>query len=196
MKFLVLLALFAVALAQTTVPGCHPVCSWNCDNPQCPAVCHPICERPKCEMKCNELANAKCTTQCGVPQCEVRCPKDMCEGQTCPKCEIVCRPAECRSVCIPPDPVCTPMCEEAKCEWKCSRPVTCPRPKCELVCQASACQETPPTCCACTNNQAAQLAVAAANTAPVPKTATTPSFLEVMDEARFGNENTQCCPCK
>jgi len=161
MSKLLFLALFSlVAIASATEldverPDCHPQCRWQCDDPVCPAKCHPVCERPKCQIQCEETACAKCTVHCDKPQCNVRCPKDMCEKNDCPKCETVCAPANCRTSCIAPEPVCTPMCEETKCDWKCKKPTTCPKPKCELQCDKPACEAKKPapparrTCCSC-----------------------------------------------
>jgi len=106
---------------------CHPECRWQCDDPVCPAKCHPVCERPKCQIQCEETACARCKVHCDKPKCNVRCPKDMCEKKDCPKCETVCSPANCRTSCVAPEPVCTPMCEETKCDWKCKKRRTCAR---------------------------------------------------------------------
>jgi len=202
-------ALFAFASAQDvqpTVPApadCHPTCRWSCDDPICPAQCHPVCERPKCQVHCEETPCAQCKVQCDKPQCNVRCPKDLCEKADCPKCETVCAPAVCRTSCVAPNAVCTPMCEETKCDWKCKKPTLCPRPKCELVCEQSSCPSVPraplnttmPGCCAC-NQVNLQAALLQAGEVSHPNVA--PTFLELTHEVKFQAQNGQqaCCPCQ
>jgi len=210
---LALVALFASAVvAESTfleaAAECHPQCRWQCDDPVCPAKCHPVCERPKCQIQCEETACAKCTVHCDKPQCNVRCPKDMCEKNDCPKCETVCSPANCRTSCIAPEPVCTPMCEETKCDWKCKKPTTCPKPKCELQCDKPACEAKPPapapkpkrTCCACNNakNVGASMieanAHAEANGVNIDNAMT---FLETVShlKAQADSGAEGCCVC-
>jgi hypothetical protein len=196
---LALIAAFAFVAATEVEGDCHPECRWQCDDPVCPAQCHPICERPKCQVHCEETPCAACKIHCDKPQCNVRCPKDMCEKTDCPKCETVCAPAKCRTACTAPNAVCTPMCEETKCEWKCKKPTLCPRPKCELVCEKPACAAQKPakqnvtrTCCQCTqqNVQASLLqAGEAAGEAP--------SFLELVHTFKFQEQQGQspCCAC-
>jgi len=194
---LALVALFATINAQAAT-DCHPQCRWQCDDPVCPAQCHPICERPKCQVHCEETPCAACKIHCDKPQCNVRCPKDMCEKQDCPKCETVCAPAKCRTACTAPNAVCTPMCEDTKCEWKCKKPTLCPRPKCELVCEKPACAHQKPnktvtrTCCSCTqtNVQATLLQVGEAE-------GEQPSFLELVHSFKFQEQQGQepCCAC-
>lgn len=82
---------------------------------------------------------AKCIVKCEEPQCSIRCPKDMCLKENCPKCEIVCSPADCHTTCVAPTAECAPMCEEPECNWSCAKPTVCPRPKCELMCEKPAC---------------------------------------------------------
>jgi len=204
-------ALFAVAASQDVQPSplvpasaatdCHPTCRWSCDDPICPAQCHPVCERPKCQVHCEETPCAQCKVQCDKPHCNVRSPKALCEKADCPACDTVCAPAVCRTSCVAPNAVCTPMCEETKCDWKCKKPTLCPRPKCELVCEQSSCPSTPRTqnitlgCCAChAFNLQAALVQAGEVTHP---TGVAPSFLELTHEIKFQQQNgqTPCCPC-
>jgi len=182
-----------------TEAECHPECRWQCDDPVCPAQCHPVCERPKCQMQCEETPCAQCTVHCEKPACNVRCPKDMCEKAACPKCETVCAPAECRTTCVPPEPVCTPMCEETRCDWKCRKPTLCPKPKCELVCEKAAClAHSHKKCCSC--NEANLAASVQAANAAVPHALVeteTPTFMEVMHTVKFHEKQgrPQCCLC-
>jgi len=194
---------------------CHPECRWQCDDPVCPAKCHPVCERPKCQIQCEETACARCKVHCDKPKCNVRCPKDMCEKHDCPKCETVCSPANCRTSCIAPEPVCTPMCEETKCDWKCKKPNLCPRPKCELVCDKPACEAKKPPkpkkrrCCNCdaanvaasiekANAKLVETAAKTTAAATTPDSKAMPTFMEVFHTIKFNEKATgvdSCCAC-
>ena len=46
-----------------------------------------------------------------------------------------------------PKPECEAVCEDARCDWKCSKP-ECPKPKCELVCENPNCKPKV-ACCLC-----------------------------------------------
>lgn len=46
-----------------------------------------------------------------------------------------------------PKPECEAVCEEPRCDWKCSKP-ECPKPKCELVCENPNCKPKV-ACCGC-----------------------------------------------
>jgi hypothetical protein len=193
---------------------CHPQCRWQCDDPSCPAQCHPVCERPKCQVHCEETPCAACKIHCDKPQCNIRCPKDVCESEDCPKCETVCAPAKCRTACTAPNAVCTPMCEETKCDWKCKKPTLCPRPKCELVCEKPACaaperpqhphlhalhaflnSTRPFGCCPC---NAANVQASMIQAGESTEGAETMSFLEVMHTIKHRSQEQgeqQCCAC-
>jgi len=186
---------------ESEAAPCHPQCRWQCDDPSCPAQCHPVCERPKCQVHCEETPCAACKIHCDKPQCNVRCPKDLCESNDCPKCETVCAPAKCRTACTAPNAVCTPMCEETKCDWKCKKPTLCPRPKCELVCEKPACAYQKPAklnitsspCCQCNaaNVKASLIQAGEAEGEAL-------SFLEAMSHMKHVAQETgeaQCCPC-
>jgi len=155
---------------------CHPQCKWQCDDPSCPAVCHPICERPKCEMRCEETTCAKCTVHCEKPVCTIRCPKDQCEKEGCPKCESVCKPAQCHTSCAAPEPKCSPVCEELSCNNKCARPTNCAKPKCELQCEKAACEEPAAAC------------------NPAITTCSVVSLSSALSSSA-GAPNGPCCPC-
>jgi len=205
----VLLATSVLAMeVESEAAPCHPQCRWQCDDPSCPAQCHPVCERPKCQVHCEETPCAACKIHCDKPQCNVRCPKDLCESTDCPKCETVCAPAKCRTACTAPNAVCTPMCEETKCDWKCKKPTLCPRPKCELVCEKPACaakkrhhgrrhhgRNGTRGCCACNhrNIKASMIQAGETVTGEEPM-----SFLEVMHTFKHAEAITgekQCCGC-
>jgi hypothetical protein len=215
MKQVLLVAALAmlatVVLAESSFleveKDCHPQCRWQCDDPVCPAKCHPVCERPKCQIQCEETACAKCKVHCDKPQCNVRCPKDMCEKKDCPKCETVCSPANCRTSCVAPEPVCTPMCEETKCDWKCKKPTTCPKPKCELQCDKPACAAKPPaprrvkrTCCSCSAKNVKHSMLQASERLGeryAEVSHALPSFIEVMHAMKhMSNMGAEgCCEC-
>jgi len=198
------LALIALTSADT-LEGCKPECRWQCSDPTCPAQCHPVCERPRCQMQCEETPCAKCTVHCEKPQCTVRCPADMCEKDNCPQCETVCSPAVCHTTCVAPDPVCTPMCEETKCDWKCKKPINCERPKCELQCEKPKCatkdedlgSRSSSGCCNC-NEQTLGAAMRLANAnSKSHNWGEQPSMLEILAESKFqANKGEEaCCPC-
>jgi len=194
---------FMAAVAEAE-GDCHPECRWQCDDPVCPAVCHPVCERPKCQIHCEETECAKCKIHCDKPQCNVRCPKDLCEKKDCPKCETVCSPANCRTQCEAPNAVCTPMCEDTKCDWKCKKPTLCPRPKCELVCEKPACAYVKPapvnhtrSCCHCSAANVKASMIQAHETTTIHEDVT-PTFLEVMHTMKHTAQETgapSCCAC-
>ncbi|MCQ2821136.1 MAG: hypothetical protein MJ252_28075 [archaeon] len=170
-KLLIILVLFSVSYSLKV--GCHPQCSWKCDDPHCPAICDPVCEPPKCHTSCAEPKNAICDIKCEKPECEIKCPDKGCEGIDCPKCVTVCKQPHCVTHCQAPKPECEPVCEEPKCDWKCHKP-QCPKPKCELVCENPNC--TPQVeCCPC-----------GPGAIPVPNPL--PFFKET-------ETNKECCQC-
>jgi hypothetical protein len=103
------------------------------------------------------------------------------------------------------------MCEATKCDWKCKKPVTCPKPKCELVCERPKCaakkraagpsfieMENKATCCPCSvqSNVAAAMQQASKNSDIEEEMM--PSFMEVVHSMKFKeaqNPESQCCPC-
>ncbi len=127
--------IFLLLFVITITSACHPECHYQCDDPVCFAICEPVCEDPVCQYQCEN--NATCT---GTPHCSVRCPEDMCESDQCPACETVCSPAAIGTDCF--ENVCSPLCEETTCSWKCRLPSNCPQPICELACDAPACEYT------------------------------------------------------
>jgi hypothetical protein len=198
---LMALSSLALVFATDASADCHPTCRWQCDDPICPAQCHPVCERPKCQVHCEETPCAQCKVHCDKPQCNVRCPKDLCEKNDCPKCETVCAPAQCRTSCVAPNAVCTPMCEETKCDWKCKKPTLCPRPKCELVCETPKCAAKPPAVAAAANATALcpcnQANLKASLIQAGEAKGVAPSFLELMNEVKFQEQQGQAplCAC-
>ena len=62
----------------------------------------------------------------------------------------VCKQPHCVTHCQAPKPECEPVCEEPKCDWKCTKPA-CPKPKCELVCENPSCVPKV-DCCSCGSN--------------------------------------------
>ena len=118
----------------------------------------------------------------------------------CPKCESVCKPAQCHTTCVAPQPKCAPVCEALDCNNKCVKPTNCAKPKCELQCEKPACALPDPTlqCCPCSTQANAQLATALAGTCTATVTVGCPSFVETMHtlwhKAQNGVEE-QCCPC-
>jgi len=131
----------------------------------------------------------------------------MCEAKDCPKCETVCSPANCRTSCIAPEPVCTPMCEQTKCDWKCKKPTTCPRPKCELQCDKPACEAKKPEflrherregCCRCSHKNIRHSLVEAGSKGFDESAGhVLPSFMEVYHTIKFHEKNGAegCCAC-
>lgn len=120
--------IFLLLITLSSAAGCHPLCSWLCDDPTCPAVCQPICSQPACQFN----------QTCGYsPVCSVRCPADQCESDSCPACETICAD--------PPSLDCGVIeCEITTCSWQCRKPLHCPYPRCELQCEHPACEYVPP----------------------------------------------------
>lgn len=111
--------------------GCHPVCSWICDNPICDAIVEPVCELPNCTVICQGEQNP---SNCLQRSCHIECPEDSCSLDSCPMCETICMSPIC-----PESYNCVAMCEPTSCSWSVHKPRVCPRPQCELVCEQPAC---------------------------------------------------------
>jgi len=127
-------------LVETIRADCHPVCSYECNNPQCFADCSPVCKPPLCQA-CNNVSGSLvgCTTvAAGV--CSISCPEDQCENDGCPACETQCDSSRaCRWLGYAQ---CVLQCAETQCAWQCERPNNCPTPFCELYCDPPACQNS------------------------------------------------------
>ncbi len=119
---------FAVIGVQSQ--GCHPLCSWQCDNPVCRAVCRPVCQRPVCQFCFNSTLPPVCYPLSG---CSIQCPQDQCESDSCPTCAT-----QCPNVCGA-RPNCYRECGQTQCAWLCEKPLNCPRPTCVLQCEQPAC---------------------------------------------------------
>jgi len=207
--------------SSTGVPSplCHPMCRWQCDDPDCPAVCKPTCRPPQCEVQCDQGACAECEIRCQEPECIVRCPKDVCEKDNCPPCQTVCAPAKCRTICTPPKARCTPVCSPTECHLTCDKPADCPKPKCQLLCSKVNCsvgqmpwnEAAESKCCPCTPATLKTAMIVANEQINPEKEVLTeadelkenphdmmPSFLEIMHTiqhySQLGN-NDMCCPC-
>jgi len=179
-------AVLAVTYPTAYAYQCFPDCHWLCNEPTCPAKCLPQCMKPQCEHMCQELPVADCMIRCEKPECEVRCIKKNCPGGGCPRCENVCLPAKCQTVCVPPKPKCKPKCTRPSCQWICHRPTDCAKPKCLMKCdkpkekttsfnfrqahtdakQAEDCNvKDGDKCCPCTDQRNLQVALEIANSA-------------------------------
>ena len=156
-----------------------------------------------------QLPCAKCVSHCKKPFCAIRCPKAMCEKNSCPKCETICNPAQCHTTCDTPPPQCAVVCEKTKCDWKCRKPDNCPKKKCKIKCEKPECEkekekkEDGESCCNCKKEAALQAAMRRANQDldhedkgilyPFP------SFLESMSEMHLREQSgleSMCCPCE
>ncbi len=119
--------------------GCHPECTYECDNPVCAANCQPQCDSVKCRI-CEQI-NVNATPVCEEDfidrGCEIRCPADQCESDSCPQCEVICAGSLCDD-----DPTCVIECEQIACGWDCQKPTNCPQPICILQCEQPACAVT------------------------------------------------------
>merc|ERR1711916_77400 len=194
MRHITLIATLLAFVGVTFAAECHPQCKWQCDDPKCPAVCHPVCERPKCQMQCEKTPCAVCTVHCQKPVCTIRCPKHTCEKDSCPKCQSVCKPAQCHTTCKAPKPKCAPVCEALNCKNKCVKPTNCAKPKCELQCEKPACEHKESKCCPCSNVAHARTAVVSASGSCGSKC---PSFLETYHTFHLRRQQgkSNCCPC-
>jgi len=124
-----------------SVAGCHPECSWQCDDPVCLADVVSVCDPVNCTYQCEEPND---TITCIGPICDLVCPPDQCESDACPACEIQCEILECTAT-DDADINCTSLCAEPQCSWYGTTPTDCPEPVCELVCETPACAgDAPP----------------------------------------------------
>jgi hypothetical protein len=97
------------------------------------------------------------------------------------------------------------MCEATKCDWKCKKPITCPKPKCELVCERPACDTkdrqvgVKPGCCDCADQANLAATIRAANSLikTSEETEMMPSFMEVMHSIKASSQEgkSMCCKC-
>jgi hypothetical protein len=98
------------------------------------------------------------------------------------------------------------MCEATKCDWKCKKPITCPKPKCELVCERPACDTrarkagTKPGCCSCADPANLAATIRSANALLEQSSETSemmPSFMEVMHSVKAKTQEGKgfCCKC-
>jgi hypothetical protein len=79
---------------------CHSVCTNSTKR-----HCEPRCLRPEARV----LKRGVVVTSY-VPYCEIKCPKDQCETEGCPACEVVCRR---------PPPGYTIQTKPPLCSWSC-----------------------------------------------------------------------------
>lgn len=130
----VVVLLLLLVLTTTTTLACHPLCTYQCDDPVCLADCHPVCRAPNCSLTCT---NPTDVSHCSSPNCNVECPAaDQCESDECPACSTLCAPVHC----LTRSANCTIQCTETVCGWECVKPTDCPLPTCQLQCDQPACQ--------------------------------------------------------
>ena len=132
-----LLLLSMTCVSSLMSQGCHPLCSYQCDNPVCPADCRPVCQPYNCRICEITEENTTICNERIEDGCSTNCPPDQCETDTCPQCEIKCSDDLCDD-----DPNCLIQCYQIECAWDCRKPYNCPKPVCELQCEQSACQLT------------------------------------------------------
>jgi hypothetical protein len=129
-----------LALPRNSVPtqprGCHPMCTWQCDESQCEETCEPVCDSAKCETRCNtataSLAQA-CTMRCDKPQCSTVCHPS-CQTTDCALCTTTCGKPACTMHCPRAEAQCQRVCSKPRCTWNCRAPKACPQPSCRLKC--------------------------------------------------------------
>lgn len=123
-------------MVEDTGKGCHPKCTWACEQEECESQCEPLCAAPLCQTRCPPVANpANCKQTCNKPDCMVICPAKRCATEQCPECQTVCNAPKCKTTCDAPK--CTSLCAAPKCEWKCKDPTSCAKPKCNLKCDGA-----------------------------------------------------------
>lgn len=115
--------------------GCHPECTWQCDDPVCPADCTIHAGPLNCTVMCSDNGH-----YCYPPRCTHECLDNVCETDMCPICSILCEAPRCRFV--PLGVRCETMCSQGMFSWSCKKPKNCPYPKCELMCEKPACETT------------------------------------------------------
>jgi hypothetical protein len=133
---LILVTLFLIGV--NTIPNggpCHPMCSWQCDDPRCNAECEPICEAPTCQVVSPPVPSHSVMRhgKSAEPDCEIVCPPDQCSADMCPQCETRCQPL------VDACDGCVIQCEQPVCSWVCRMPTTCPKPTCVLQCELPSC---------------------------------------------------------
>lgn len=133
---LLIVAMFSVQPLSVSAQ-CHPTCAYECDSPTCFASCVPQCLPYRCQTcELNPFTNVTTCGPLSSSGCYVHCPRDQCEEDSCPECEIICNVG---NLCNPDDPYCHVQCLELECDWKCDKPGDCPLPRCELQCDPPAC---------------------------------------------------------
>jgi hypothetical protein len=97
--------------------------------------------------------------------------------------------------------VCSPVCEETRCDWKCRKPTLCPKPKCELKCEKPACDANANQCCKCNSEANVKAAMDRANQLFIEKESQAlermsllETFSTMLHKSQEGVEE-QCCPC-
>jgi hypothetical protein len=127
--------LLFIVIFPYTIRCCHPLCSYQCDNPVCPALCKIISSPPRCDICYRDIErNTSTCSSIGNNNCVVSCPPNECESDSCPVCSVYCNPL-CRG-----RDNCYIQCQETMSSWKCEKPNNCPLPICILQCEAPACQ--------------------------------------------------------
>ncbi len=133
--FLSLSLSFVSHATDSTEAGCHPECSFQCDDPVCPALCSfscpdTLCQTAPCDdsdctcesfgelqiKECRLLAHAAC------PECDVGRSGRNCQNQAGRSC------------------TCQTSCDAQPCTLSCQTPSFCPEPRCELQCESPACE--------------------------------------------------------
>ncbi len=128
MKLPILLFLVLCVFGKRDALGCHPECA--CIGATLHAICEPVCRDARCELQCEQEGGGPTHCIGGVDptRCYTRCPKDMCEADSCPQCETICP----GPICAVPGS-CSFLCEMPSCGWKCRAPqagCVCEQPAC------------------------------------------------------------------
>lgn len=124
---------------KDTGKGCHPKCSYTCEQEECEATCQPMVHAgPLCQTRCPAIGDARtnCRQECNEPDCVVICPEEKRVKFPRPECMTVCNAPKCKAFCDVPEG-CHSVCAEPKYEWKCKDPKTCAQPKCTLTCDGA-----------------------------------------------------------
>lgn len=111
--------------------GCHPECTWVCDDPVCPALCQANCfgSCPNtCENDCSCSLFSDPVKQNCTPPLETPCTTCQASQKGLNCSDTNNRSCECNLSC------------ELPCSWDCQTPSNCPKPKCELKCEKPACE--------------------------------------------------------
>lgn len=121
--------------ARSAEADCHPVCSFQCDDPVCPALCSFSCPETLCLAAPCEDSECTCESfgELQVGECRLLA------HASCPECDVGRTGRNCQNQ-AGRSCTCRTSCTAQPCTLSCQSPPFCPEPKCELQCESPACE--------------------------------------------------------